>query len=138
LAHAVISDTGVKISVSDKRPVNLDISTISLPITAIVSILHRVSGVVLFGVVALMLWGLDKSLSSAEGFAAVQDALSSPLVKFIVWASLAALAYHFVAGVRHLIMDMGVGETLEGGLLGAKVAAAVAVVVIVLMGLWVW
>ncbi len=121
-----------------KRPVNLDISTIKLPITALVSITHRASGVFLFAGVAVLLWMLDSSLSSEEGFAAVQDALASPVCKFIIWAVLAGLAYHLAMGVRHLIMDCGVGETLEGGRLGAKLALAVAVVLIVLAGVWVW
>ncbi|WP_317933468.1 succinate dehydrogenase, cytochrome b556 subunit [Halioxenophilus sp. WMMB6] len=120
------------------RPVNLDISTIRLPITAYVSILHRVSGVILFGVVALLLWTLNASLSSEESFVELADVLGSPLVKFIVWASLSALAYHLVAGVRHLIMDIGIGESKEGGLMGAKLVAIFAAVLIVLLGVWVW
>ncbi|WP_020209258.1 succinate dehydrogenase, cytochrome b556 subunit [Gilvimarinus chinensis] len=121
-----------------KRPVNLEISTIKLPITALVSITHRASGVFLFAGVAVLLWMLDSSLSSEEGFAAVQDALASPVCKFIIWAVLAGLAYHLVMGVRHLFMDCGVGESLEGGRLGAKLALAVAVILIVLAGVWVW
>lgn len=120
------------------RPVNLDIGTIKLPVTAYVSILHRISGVVLFAVVGVLLWALDTSLSSPEGFDAVLDCLNSPVAKLVLWACLSALAYHAVAGVRHLIMDMGVGESLEGGVLGARIALAVAVVLIVLAGVWVW
>ncbi len=120
------------------RPVNLDISTIRLPITAYISILHRVSGVILFGVVALLLWALDTSLSSEDGFRSLAETFSSPIVKVITWGCLIALGYHLVAGIRHLIMDVGVGESKEGGLMGAKIVAALAVVVIVLAGLWVW
>jgi succinate dehydrogenase / fumarate reductase cytochrome b subunit len=124
--------------VTTKRPVNLDIGTIKLPITAIVSILHRISGVVLFGVVAVLLWMLDLSLSGEDGFAAIRDCLTSPVARVVLWACLAALAYHMVAGIRHLIMDLGVGESLEGGRLGAKLALVVAVVLILLAGVWVW
>ena len=99
----------VALTVNKNRPVNLDISTFSLPITAYVSILHRVSGVILFGVVALLLWALGTSLSSESGFESVKEVFSSPIVKLIMWASLAALAYHLVAGVRHLFMDAGIG-----------------------------
>ncbi|WP_299774255.1 succinate dehydrogenase, cytochrome b556 subunit [uncultured Pseudoteredinibacter sp.] len=120
------------------RPVNLDISTIKLPITAYVSILHRVSGVALFAGVAILLWMLDKSLSSAAGFAEMQDTLSSPLCQFIIWLTLAGLIYHMVAGIRHLIMDAGIGEDLEGGQKGAKIAIAVIAVLILLAGVWVW
>lgn len=123
---------------NNNRPVNLDLTTIKFPITAIVSILHRVSGVFIFAGVAVLLWMLDSSLSSEEGFAAVQDALASPVCKFIIWAVLAGLAYHLVAGVRHLIMDCGIGESFEGGRLGAKLVLVFAVILIVLAGVWVW
>lgn len=123
---------------TSKRPVNLDIGTIKLPVTAIVSILHRVSGIVLFGVVGVLLWMLDISLSGPDGFDVIRDCLTSPVAKLVLWACLAALAYHMVAGVRHLIMDCGVGETLEGGRLGAKLALVGAVVLIILAGVWVW
>ncbi len=120
------------------RPVNLDIATIKLPITAYVSILHRVSGVILFAGVAILLCMLDASLESAESFAALKEGLQKPVYQFFIWGTLAALAYHLVAGIRHLIMDAGIGETLQGGQTGAKIALVVAVVLIVLAGVWVW
>ncbi|MBC9250564.1 succinate dehydrogenase, cytochrome b556 subunit [Pseudomonas alcaligenes] len=123
---------------NSQRPVNLDLRTIKLPITAYTSILHRISGVILFLGLAVLLFALDKSLSSEEGFAAVKACLTSPLAKLIIWGLLSALLYHLVAGVRHLIMDMGVGESLEGGKLGSKIVIVVSVVVIVLAGVWVW
>lgn len=122
----------------NQRPVNLDISTIKLPITAIVSILHRVSGVFLFAGVAVLLWLLDASLASEEQFVALQETLTQPIWQIIVWAVVAALAYHMVLGIRHLIMDAGIGESLKGGRLGAKIALVVAVVLIVLAGVWIW
>ncbi|WP_312933254.1 succinate dehydrogenase, cytochrome b556 subunit [Stutzerimonas nitrititolerans] len=128
----------MKKAVKSQRPVNLDIRTIKLPITAYTSIIHRVSGVILFVGVAIMLLALDASLSSEEGFAEVKAYLSSPLVKLIVWGLLSALLYHLVAGIRHLIMDTGHGETLEGGKLGSKIVIAVSVVLILLAGVWIW
>jgi succinate dehydrogenase / fumarate reductase cytochrome b subunit len=124
--------------VNKNRPVNLDIATIKLPITAYVSILHRVSGVILFAGVAILLCMLDASLESPESFAALKEGLQNPIYQFFIWGTLAALAYHMVAGIRHLIMDMGIGETLEGGQSGAKIALVVAVVLIALAGVWVW
>lgn len=123
---------------NSQRPVNLDLRTIKLPVTAYASILHRISGVILFVGIAILLFGLDKSLTSEEGFVQVKECLASPLAKFVIWGLLSALLYHLVAGVRHLIMDMGIGETLEGGKLGSKIVIAVAAVVIVLLGVWIW
>jgi len=124
--------------VKSQRPVNLDLRTIKLPITAITSILHRISGIILFVGVFFMLLALSKSLGSEEGFADVKATLTSPLAKFIAWGLLSALLYHLVAGVRHLIMDTGVGETLEGGKLGSKIIIAISVVLIILAGVWIW
>ncbi|CAE6921165.1 succinate:quinone oxidoreductase, membrane protein SdhC [Pseudomonas marincola] len=128
----------IKKAVNSQRPVNLDLRTIKLPITAYTSILHRISGVILFVGIAVLLFGLDKSLASEEGFAQVKECLTSPLAKFVIWGLLSALLYHLVAGVRHIIMDMGIGETLEGGALGSKIVIAVAAVVILLLGVWIW
>lgn len=86
----------------------------------------------------MLLWLLDMSLDSEEGFTAVQDTFKTPIFKFIVWVVLAALAYHAVAGIRHLTMDGGVGETLKGGRLGAKLVMVTAVVLFILAGVWVW
>lgn len=120
------------------RPVNLDISTIKLPITAYVSILHRVSGVFLFAGVAVLLWMLDASLESQEGFNSIGDLAANPVCQFVLWTVLAGLAYHMVAGIRHLTMDLGVGESLKGGQIGAKIVLVIAVVLFVLAGVWVW
>ena len=122
----------------DKRPVNLDIGTMRLPLTAWTSIAHRASGVFLFAGMAVPIWVLDASLASPESFAALQDSLANPLAKLVIWAVIAGLIYHSVAGVKHLIMDLGVGETMEGGTLGAKAVLAVSAVLILLAGVWIW
>lgn len=121
-----------------KRPVNLDLSTIKFPIMAIASITHRVTGVVLLAGILILLWMLDTSLTSEEGFTAVAEALTLPLAKVVVWAVLAALAFHLVAGLRHLLMDLGIGESLKGGRTGAWLTFALAVVLIILAGVWLW
>ncbi|MEE4146165.1 MAG: succinate dehydrogenase, cytochrome b556 subunit [Halieaceae bacterium] len=122
----------------DKRPVNLDIGSMRLPITAWISIAHRASGVFLFAGMAVLIWALDASLASPESFAGLQDCLASPLAKLVIWAVVAGLIYHSVAGVRHLIMDLGVGETMEGGTRGAKIVLGLSIVLILLAGVWIW
>ena len=120
-----------------KRPVNLDIGSIKLPITSYVSILHRVSGVVLFFAVALLLCVFDASLESEQSFESLKDSFSSPVAQFVIWAALAALAYHFVAGIRHLIMDFGIGEdSFESGRNSAWVVVAVAIILIASISGW--
>ncbi len=121
-----------------KRPVNLDLGTIQLPVTAYVSILHRISGVVLFGVVGIFLWILDSSLSSKESFNAIKETMTSLTAQIIIWLSLAALIYHLVAGLRHLVMDFGFGETLSGGVLGAKIVLILSGLLMLIAGFWLW
>lgn len=123
---------------NQKRPVNLDLGTFKYPITAITSILHRISGLILFPCVFLLLYALGKSLSSEEGFNEIKAMLSAPFAKLVIWLVVSALAYHLVAGVRHLIMDMGVGETLEGGKRGSMIVLVISIVLIAVAGVWLW
>lgn len=123
---------------TDKRPVNLDIGTFDFPLPAIVSITHRITGVILVAGSAILLWMLDESLASPEGFAGVAAVYDSLICKLLVWGVLSALIYHSVAGIKHLIMDLGYGETLEGGQLGAKLVVAISALLILLAGILIW
>ena len=122
----------------DNRPVNLDIGSMRLPITAWASITHRISGVFIFFASILMLWALDASLGSAESFARLADLLSSGFVKLVLWAIASGLIYHSIAGVRHLVMDLGIGESLQGGVFGARVVIGSAAVLSLMLGVWLW
>nr|WP_286196686.1 MULTISPECIES: succinate dehydrogenase, cytochrome b556 subunit [Gammaproteobacteria] len=124
--------------VNSKRPVNLDITTIKLPLPAYTSILHRISGVILFIGLGFLLYGLELSLASEESFDALKALLSAPLAKFIIWGILSALIYHLIAGVKHLLMDVDVGDGKESGSLGAIVTLVLSTVLIILAGVWVW
>jgi succinate dehydrogenase / fumarate reductase cytochrome b subunit len=124
--------------VKDQRPRNLDFSTLRLPLAAIASILHRISGVFIFAGVAVLLYLLGESLSSEAGFGQVAQWMDMLIVKLVVWAVLAGLLYHFIAGIKHLLMDMGYGETLAGSQLSAKLVIGLSAVAIILAGLWLW
>ncbi len=124
---------------NSKRPVNLDLATIKLPLPAYTSIVHRITGVILFVGLAFLFSAFDSSLESEASFNAVKETLQeSAFAKFVLWGLLSALAYHLVAGIKHLIMDLGIGETLEGGLQGAKLTLAISAFLILLAGVWVW
>ncbi len=123
---------------NSNRPKNLDLTTIELPLPAKASILHRISGFALFFAVAFMLCALGASLESEQSFNELKEIMNGGLAKFITWGILSALGYHFVAGVKHLLMDMGIGETKESGRTGAIITLIAGVVVIVLAGVWVW
>lgn len=120
------------------RPVNLDLQTIRFPVTAIASITHRVSGVIMFIAVGILLWMLDYSLSSPDGFNVMSSYMDGFFVKLILWGILTALSYHAVAGIRHLLMDLGFFETLDSGKLSAKAAFIITAVLSVFAGALVW
>lgn len=117
------------------RPVNLDLQTIHFPITAITSILHRISGVIMFVSVGILLWLLSQSLSSPEAF---QQVANGFFVKLVLWGILTAVSYHIAGGIRHLMMDLGHFEELESGAKSAKVVFVVTVVLSLLAGILVW
>ena len=122
----------------DNRPVNIDLTTFKWPLPALTSILHRISGVVIFAGVALLLYLLQLSLESAAGFAEVAALLDNILIKFLSWSVLAALLFHLIAGIKHLLMDMGIGESLAGGVLAAKLPLLFAFIAMIAAGFWLW
>jgi succinate dehydrogenase / fumarate reductase cytochrome b subunit len=125
--------------VKNQRPKNLNLFTIRFPIPAIVSILHRISGVILFLLIPFTLWVLQLSLSSEQSFDDIHQRLTtSSCAKFIIWASLSAFVYHFVAGIRHLLMEAQIGDELKSGRLSALLTMMISIFLIILMGIWLW
>jgi succinate dehydrogenase / fumarate reductase cytochrome b subunit len=127
-----------KFTVKDTRPVNLDITTFKFPLPAITSILHRVSGVALFIATAILLYLLQLSLSSEQGFSEAVAIMDGTLMKIVLWAITTGLFYHLIAGVKHLLMDLGWGETKQGAHLSAQITLGLAVLAAALAGAWIW
>lgn len=121
-----------------QRPVNLDISTISFPPSAISSILHRITGVALFFALLLVIWAWAVSVSSSAGFDTVQAILSGIVGKILAIGTISALTYHILGGVRHMIMDMGHWEELESGNISAKIIIGLWVVLTIIVGIALW
>ncbi len=120
-----------------KRPVNLNLATIKFPVTAISSIFHRISGVLLFLSIPLLMWILQLSLTPS-GFGEVKAILSSGIAKFLLWAFLTMLAYHIFAGIRHLFLDAGIGESHKAGRATAYTVMILGVTASALIGVWLW
>lgn len=120
-----------------QRPVNLELTSF-MPASAIASILHRVSGVVFFFALIFVIVAWTMSLQSAESFELAKSLMQGVIGKVIVIAILAALSFHTIIGLRHLVMDMGYWEELESGNLSAKLSIAIWVVTVILAGVWIW
>ncbi len=121
-----------------KRPVNLNLLTIRFPITAIVSILHRISGFFLFLIIPVFLAVVALTLRSPEAFFTVHTCFAHPLTKLILLAFLFALFYHLFAGVRHLLMDAAIGEELKSARFSAGLVIVLAIGVTGVMGIYLW
>lgn len=121
-----------------KRPVNLNLFTIRFPLPAIISILHRISGFALFLFIPFLLWLLHTSLASVEQFANLQQLLTAVPAKIILILLIASLFYHLFAGIRHLLMDAQIGETLKGANLGAILTLIFSAICTVIVGYWLW
>lgn len=124
------------------RPVNLSMGQVLAvnlrsPV-AIASILHRLSGVIVFLLVPVLLWILDKSLSSPEGFTYVKEQIfGSFFVRLIVWAFVAGLIYHFIMGIKHLLADLGFNEELQSGRVAATVSLGLSAIGIIAAFIWI-
>lgn len=129
-------------AVKSNRPVNLSMGQVLAvnlrsPV-AIASILHRLSGVIVFLLIPVLLWLLDQSLSSPEGFADVQTHIFGNIfVRLVIWAFAAGLIYHFVMGIKHLIADLGFNEELKSGRMAAIVSFVVSAIGIIAAFIWI-
>lgn len=120
----------------DQRPVNLNLLTIRQPITAVVSILHRISGILLFLFLPLLLYALSLALSSAEEYESVAYFILTPLGKILFLTLWSATAFHLCAGIRHIIMDFGWAETLSQARFGAYSVCIATAILVVCGGVW--
>jgi succinate dehydrogenase / fumarate reductase cytochrome b subunit len=102
-----------------------ELSNYRMPLASIVSILHRISGFLMFALLPFVLYLLQNSLRSEISFAYYQGFVTYPLVKLIILALVWGYMHHFSAGVRHLIMDAHVGLDKDSA---RKSSAAVLVV----------
>ncbi len=106
-----------------------------LPAAGIVSILHRISGALLFVLLPFILYLFDKSITSEISFAYLQGYASHPLVKLAILAVVWGYLQHFCAGIRHLIMDLHIGLSKEEAAKSAKSVLVVSVVLTALVAL---
>ncbi|MHB8354175.1 MAG: succinate dehydrogenase, cytochrome b556 subunit [Burkholderiales bacterium] len=121
------------------RPKNLDLRTIRLPLPGIVSILHRVSGALLFLLgIPLLLAGLQSSLQSHEGFVAVGAFFSQPTVKLVLLVFIWAFVHHFCAGIRFLLLDIHKGVKIEPARTSSLWVMVISILLTLGVGVLLW
>jgi succinate dehydrogenase / fumarate reductase cytochrome b subunit len=124
--------------VKKKRPVNLDLNTISFPPAAVASILHRVTGVAMFFALLFVIYAWATSVASIEGYNSIISMMDAWYGKVISIGTLSVLSYHIIGGIRHVIMDMGYWEELDSGNISAQNAMGLWVVLTIVLGVILW
>jgi succinate dehydrogenase / fumarate reductase cytochrome b subunit len=121
-----------------KRPKHLALHQIKLPLPGIVSILHRVSGLLLFIALPLLLLMLQYSLASIETYTQLMGVLANPLLKLLQLVLLWAFLHHFCAGLRYLAVDMHLVRDLVQARNSSKVVMVVSLLLTILVGAKLW
>jgi len=120
----------------NSRPVYLNLLKIRLPITGIVSIAHRISGVLLFLAIPFAVYLLDLSIESEQSFARLIELLQQPSLVVLQMILLWSLVHHLIAGIRFLLIDAEVGIELAGARSGAWLVFITEALVILLVSGW--
>jgi succinate dehydrogenase / fumarate reductase cytochrome b subunit len=119
-----------------KRPKHLALHKIKLPLPGFVSILHRLSGILLFLTLPLLLWLFQLSLRSIETYTQLTTIFQYPLSKIVMLGLLWAFLHHFCAGIRYLALDLHIGASLAQARFSSKLVMAVSLLLTVLIGAW--
>ena len=123
---------------SKARPKFLNLFQIRQPAPAIVSILHRISGAILFLFLWLFLIGLQRSLASPESYADLRSLLDQPLTKIVMLGLLWAYLHHSFAGIRHLALDLRLGIQLPAARTTAYVVLTLSFGLTLIIGALLW
>ena len=121
------------------RPVYLNLIAIRQPLPAIVSILHRITGALLFVVgIPVLLWFVQRSLSSPDAFDEAMRPLTSPFGKLVLLGLVWGYVYHLLAGLRHLALDLHAGIRLAPARSSAAVLLVVSVLLLIVIAVRLW
>lgn len=121
-----------------KRPVFLNVLKIHLPVTGLVSILHRISGVALIFFLPMFLWAFAQVTGTPEDYQDFIMLMQKPIFKIIYGLGVIAFCYHLFAGVRHLVMDLGFMEELKCARITAFCLLILILLISILVGVRLW
>jgi succinate dehydrogenase / fumarate reductase cytochrome b subunit len=121
-----------------QRPKHLALHQIKLPLSGIVSILHRISGLLLFFSLPLLLLMLQYSLTSIETYTQLMSELANPLSKLMLLGLVWAFLHHFCAGLRYLAIDLHLVHDLAQARNSSKVVMVVSLALTIFFGVKLW
>lgn len=121
-----------------RRPRNLNLFRIRLPLPGVVSFLHRISGALLFVAIPLFLAVFQLTLESAETFEQVKQGFGNPLTKMVLILLLWGFLHHFFSGLRFLAMDFHLGLELEKTRRNSFLVMALSLGLTAMLGIWLW
>ena len=139
--HAAMQDDATQeesLLMSKARPKFLNLLQIRQPVPAVVSILHRISGALLFLLLWLFLAGLQRSLASPESYSQLQSLIDQPFVKLVILGLVWAYLHHTFAGIRHLGLDLRLGIQLPGARITAYTVLVLALIGTAIAGALLW
>lgn len=123
-------------NVAKRRPRFLNLFQVKFPVGAIASIGHRISGVLLLCFLPLSVIALEHSLDSPASFAGLRDTLSTYWLLPLLIAGAWSLTHHILGGVRHMLMDIGIGYRLDNARATAR--AVIVSSLLVACGTLIW
>ena len=121
-----------------RRPKNLNLFTIRLPLNAVISIMHRMSGVILFLIQPVLLWVLALSLGSQDGYFAVREWMQQPIFKLLLLGLSWAFFHHFYAGLRQLAMDVLWMTSLQKARLSSRLVLGLVMGSVAVFAVVIW
>jgi len=113
---------------SSKRPKYLNLIKIRLPVTGIVSFAHRVSGLLMFVAIPILIYLLQLSSASEAGFQATLAYLAHPIARIILLILLWSVLHHLLAGIRFLLIDVDIGVEKPAARMGAGIVLFLSIV----------
>ncbi|MDH5484311.1 MAG: succinate dehydrogenase, cytochrome b556 subunit [Gammaproteobacteria bacterium] len=118
---------------TDSRPFFLNLIKIRLPVQGMVSIFHRVTGVLMFIAIPFMAWLLDMSLQGEQGFSHTIEILSAPFSLFVIAIMTWSLVHHLLAGIRYLFIDFELGLSKQQSRYSAWLVFIIEFILLVLL-----
>ncbi|NOT15106.1 MAG: succinate dehydrogenase, cytochrome b556 subunit [Methylotenera sp.] len=120
------------------RPKNLNLLTIRLPINAVVSILHRMSGVVLFLLIPPLLWSFQLSVTDVQSYDWLASLNQHVLVKLVLITCAWPFFHHFYAGIRHLAQDVHWMTSLQKAQLSSRLVLCLDTITVAIFAWQIW